>query len=340
MIDIQKLVRKNVLNLKSYSSARDEYSGSEGIFLDANENPFGMLNRYPDPYQKELKQAISNKENIPMQNIFLGNGSDEIIDLLFRVFCRPGIDKSLTFTPTYGMYEVSANINDVEFLKIPLNQDFQIDFNYLKDFYKDEFLKLIFICSPNNPTGNIIYGVENIVQNFGGIVVLDEAYIHFSNCESWMRKVMQFENLVVLQTFSKARGLAAARIGVAYASTSIVAFLNKVKPPYNISSLNQKAALKELLENEHFEEKRTEILKQKKWLEQSLSSVKCIKKIFASDANFLLVETENANAVYNFLVGKKIIVRNRNAVIDNCIRITVGTAEENKALIGALNSFE
>jgi histidinol-phosphate aminotransferase len=340
MIELEKLVRKNILNLKPYSSARDEFSGSEGIFLDANENPFGENNRYPDPHQNELKNAIASQQNMAVENIFLGNGSDEIIDLLFRIFCRPGVDRALTFTPTYGMYEVSSNINDVDFLKVPLNQSFQIDFNALNALYSDERLKLIFVCSPNNPTGNIIHGVENILEKFSGVVVVDEAYIHFSNSESWAKKIEQYNNLVVLQTFSKARGLAAARIGIAYASKEIIHLLNKVKPPYNISTLNQQAALKSLQDNNQYETELSEIINQKLLLEQALKNIKCITKVYPSNTNFLLVETVNANAVYECLIQKKIIVRNRNAVIHNCLRITVGTAHENQTLLNALKEIK
>lgn len=340
MIELKKLVRKNILNLKPYSSARDEFSGNEGIFLDANENPFGEKNRYPDPHQNELKQAISSQQNMAVENIFLGNGSDEIIDLLFRIFCRPGVDKALTFTPTYGMYEVSANINDTDFLKVPLSENYQIDFNALNAYYSDERLKLIFVCSPNNPTGNIIHGIENILEKFAGVLVVDEAYIHFSNSESWAKKIEQYNNLVVLQTFSKARGLAAARIGIAFASKEIIHLLNKVKPPYNISTLNQQAALKSLRDNNQYETELSEIINQKLLLEQALKKIKCITKVYPSDTNFLLVETVNANAVYEYLIQKKIIVRNRNAVIHNCLRITVGTAHENQALLNALNEIK
>ena len=340
MFELEKLVRKNILELKPYSSARDEFSGKDGIFLDANENPFGELNRYPDPYQKELKSALSKVKGVNEQNIFIGNGSDEVIDLVYRIFCNPGIDKSLSFTPTYGMYEVSANINDVIYIKLPLNEYFQIDNESLTLLLKDEKLKLIFVCSPNNPTGNVLNNIEYLLENFNGIVVVDEAYADFCNLPSWSQKINQFSNLIVMQTFSKARGLAGARVGIAYASVQIISLMNKVKPPYNVSALNQQAALSALMNSAIYEKQKKEILEQRTLLETELNKLNCIKKIYPSDANFILVEVCDANGIYEFLVSHKIITRNRNSVVRNCIRITVGTAEENKQLIQALKEFK
>ena len=339
MFELEKLVRKNILELKPYSSARDEFSGKDGIFLDANENPFGELNRYPDPYQKELKSALSKVKGVSEQNIFIGNGSDEVIDLVYRIFCNPGIDKSLSFTPTYGMYEVSANINDVIYIKLPLNEYFQIDNESLTLLLKDEKLKLIFVCSPNNPTGNVLNNIEYLLENFNGIVVVDEAYADFCNLPSWSQKINQFSNLIVMQTFSKARGLAGARVGIAYASVQIISLMNKVKPPYNVSALNQQAALSALINSAIYEKQKKEILEQRTLLETELNKLNCIKKIYPSDANFILVEVCDANGIYEFLVSHKIITRNRNSVVRNCIRITVGTAEENKQLIQTLKEF-
>jgi histidinol-phosphate aminotransferase len=339
MFELEKLVRKNILELKPYSSARDEFSGKDGIFLDANENPFGELNRYPDPYQKELKSALSKVKGVNEQNIFIGNGSDEVIDLVYRIFCNPGIDKSLSFTPTYGMYEVSANINDVIYIKLPLNEYFQIDNESLTLLLKDEKLKLIFVCSPNNPTGNVLNNIEYLLENFNGIVVVDEAYADFCNLPSWSQKINQFSNLIVMQTFSKARGLAGARVGIAYASVQIISLMNKVKPPYNVSALNQQAALSALINSAIYEKQKKEILEQRTLLETELNKLNCIKKIYPSDANFILVEVCDANGIYEFLVSHKIITRNRNSVVRNCIRITVGTAEENKQLIQTLKEF-
>ncbi|MDV4027827.1 histidinol-phosphate transaminase [Elizabethkingia anophelis] len=338
--NLENLVRPNILKLKPYSSARDEYKGSTGVFLDANENPFGNLNRYPDPYQKEVKEKLSALKSIPVSQIFLGNGSDEVIDLVFRIFCTPGRDKALVFTPTYGMYEVSANINDTELLQLPLNSDFQIDKESIIPFVKDENLKLIFICSPNNPTGNSIENVDFILEKFNGIVFVDEAYIDFSTQKSWAEKLSQYPNLIISQTFSKARGLAAVRVGIAYSSPEIIALFNKTKPPYNVSQLNQEAALIALLDDKRYQSEIKTILGEKERLEKELLQLWVIKKIYPSDANFILVEVNDADGIYNNLVQQKIITRNRNSVIAGCIRITIGTTEENNQLIAALKAYK
>jgi len=339
MFDITKIVRPNILNLEAYSSARDEFDGSEGIFLDANENPFGDLNRYPDPLQKAVKQKLSEVKGIPAENIFLGNGSDEIIDLCFRVFCEPAKDKALTFVPTYGMYEVSAAINNVELIKVPLNSNFQIDTEEIANNLLDPQLKLIFICSPNNPTGNSIKSVEFIIQNFDGIVVVDEAYIDFAESESVSKKLAQYPNLIVLQTLSKAWGLAAARVGIAFAGNDIIKYLNKVKPPYNISTPNQSAALYALQEQSKFELQRNIILQEKGKLLAELEKLDYVIKVYPSDTNFFLVEVKNADAVYSQLISNKIIIRNRNKIVPNCIRITIGSPAENEALLAALKNI-
>ncbi|KUG11716.1 histidinol-phosphate transaminase [Elizabethkingia sp. HvH-WGS333] len=338
--NLENLVRPNILKLKPYSSARDEYKGSTGVFLDANENPFGTLNRYPDPYQKEVKEKLSALKSIPVSQIFLGNGSDEVIDLVFRIFCTPGRDKALVFTPTYGMYEVSANINDTELLQLPLNSNFQIDKESILPFLTDENLKLIFICSPNNPTGNSIENVDFILENFNGIVFVDEAYIDFSTQKSWTEKLSQYPNLIISQTFSKARGLAAVRVGIAYSSPKIIALFNKTKPPYNVSQLNQEAALIALLDDKRYQSEIKTILGEKERLEKELLQLSVIKKIYPSDANFILVEVNDADGIYNNLVQQKIITRNRNSVIASCIRITIGTTEENNQLIAALKAYK
>ncbi len=338
MFNVENIVRKNILHLMPYSSARNEFSGKNGTFLDANENPFGTLNRYPDPYQMELKQILSAYKSIPLENIFIGNGSDEIIDLAFRIFCTPGKDKALTFSPTYGMYDVSAAINEVELIKLPLNDSFQINQEEFEKTLKIPNLKLIFICSPNNPSGNCIDNIEKIMQNFNGIVLVDEAYIDFSKQESYLSKLKQYPNLIVSQTFSKAWGLAAARVGIAYANNPIISIFNKVKPPYNVSKLNQEAAIDALNNKVDFEKNKKIILDQKKWLEQALMELPVIKKIYPSDANFLLAETTNANSIYNQLVSQKVITRNRNNIVNNCIRITVGSPAENQQLINALKN--
>jgi histidinol-phosphate aminotransferase len=336
MFNLEKLVRKNILALQPYSSARDEYKGKDATFLDANENPFGELNRYPDPKQLELKTMLSKIKNIATENIFVGNGSDEVIDLAYRIFCEPGKDKVLTFTPTYGMYDVSAGINNIELIKIPLTEDFQIDFNAIKNYLKDDNLKIIFICSPNNPTGNNIENIEKIIENFNGIIFIDEAYIDFSEADSFIKKIEQYPNIIVSQTFSKAWGQAAIRVGTAYASKEIITLYNKVKPPYNVSKLNQDAALEALLASDTFEENKKIILHERKKLVESLSLLPIVKKVYPSDTNFILVEVDDANKLYETLVEAKVITRNRNSVVRNCLRITVGSEEENKKLIKSL----
>ena len=341
--NLNNLIRENIKNLVPYSSARDEFSAEEGVFLDANENPFGDYNRYPDPYQKKLKAKISEFKNIKSEQIFLGNGSDEVIDLLLRIFAEPKKDKILVFNPTYGMYQVSASINDVEVLDFPLNKEFQIDFNEdLETILEDKNLKLVFICSPNNPSGNLIKGetIEKILNNFKGIVVVDEAYEDFSTEISWLNKIKNYPNLVVMQTFSKAWGMAGLRVGMAFAQEEIMALMNKVKPPYNISILNQNEVLKELNQTEKFSLRLKEIIDQRNFLEKELQNFSFVKKIFPSDANFLLVEVEDANALYQYLVNQKIIIRNRNSVVRNAVRITVGSKVENKTLLDSLQKFE
>ncbi len=340
MFDINNLTRANIRRLKPYSSARDEFSGLDGIFLDANENPYGTLNRYPDPYQRELKKAINDKREVESKNIFVGNGSDEIIDLLFRIFCNPSKDKALTFSPTYGMYDVAADINDVELIKIQLNNVFDIDFPSIVDRISDPNLKLILICSPNNPSGNCLDfdAIERILKSFNGIVLIDEAYIDFSESKSFTDSIDRYPNLIVSQTMSKAWGLAAARVGLAFANSQIIDLLNKVKPPYNVSQLNQDAAIQVFKRNNEFLESKKRILDAKDQLYSSLEQLDIIKKIYPSETNFFLVEVENANQVYDSLVKQKIIVRNRNNVVRNCIRITVGTPEQNQLLIQALKS--
>ncbi|QCX54176.1 histidinol-phosphate transaminase [Elizabethkingia sp. JS20170427COW] len=337
--NLNDIVRPNILQLKAYSSARDEYKGSEGVFLDANENPFGTLNRYPDPYQTLLKNKLSKIKNIPSSQIFLGNGSDEVIDIAFRIFCTPGQDKVLTFSPTYGMYEVSANINNVQLLQQKLDDNFQIDIEQLKPILSDENLKIIFICSPNNPTGNCLENIDYILENFKGIVFLDEAYIDFCPEKSFVSQLTKYPNLIISQTFSKARGLAAVRVGIAYSSPEIIALMNKTKPPYNISQLNQEAALKVLQQEEIFNTNLQLILKERESLISKLNSLPFVEKIYPSDANFILLKVEDANAVYEYLIQQKIITRNRNTVVQNCIRISIGNEEENNLLINALKQY-
>jgi histidinol-phosphate aminotransferase len=342
MADINKLVRENVKALIPYSCARDEFKGKDGIFLDANENPFGNLNRYPDPYQRDLKSVLSKIKGVPEENIFLGNGSDEIIDLCFRIFCNPGTDKALTFPPTYGMYEVSAAINDIKLIKIPLSEDFQIEFKSVLPTLKDPALKIIFICSPNNPTGNSMIGfeIESIISGFEGIVVIDEAYIDFSEQRSFKTMINRYHNLIVMQTFSKALGLAAARVGMAFMDPSLVHYFNKMKPPYNISTINQVAALKCLAHIELLKNRVSLIKTERERLAHALEKMIIIEKVFPSDSNFLLVKTRNADMIYSELIDNKIIVRNRSKMVPGCIRITVGTKRENNKLLAALQRIE
>ena len=340
MFNLTTLVRPNILNLEPYSSARDEFSGTEGVFLDANENPYGNLNRYPDPFQKQLKQKLSGIKSIATENIFLGNGSDEIIDLCFRIFCEPGKDKALTFVPTYGMYEVSAAINNVELVTVKLDKTFQINVAEALPLLTDASLKLVFICSPNNPTANSIDAVEAIVQNFKGIVVVDEAYIDFSDRESLSQKIAQYPNLIVLQTLSKAWGLAAARVGMAFTNAAIISFLNKVKPPYNISVPNQLAALAALEKADEYDRQKETLLNERVIMIQQLRQLDYVRKIYPSDTNFILIEVTNADAVYNALTAQNIIIRNRNKVIKNCLRITIGRPHENAVLLTALQNIQ
>lgn len=339
MFDLNKIVRPNILALQPYSSARDEFKGAAAVYLDANENPYGALNRYPDPLQKQLKDSLSGIKNVAPENIFVGNGSDEAIDLCFRIFCEPGKDRALTFIPTYGMYKVSADINNIALDEVPLDADFQIDILNTLPLLQDERLKIVFICSPNNPTGNNLANIEQILQNFNGIVVVDEAYIDFSESASLSQKISQYPNLVVLQTLSKAWGLAAARVGLALADAKIISLFNKVKPPYNISRLNYEAAIAALAQPEVFEQQKQLLLRQRAILQKALLELHFVNKVYPSDANFLLVAVDDANGIYNQLVEKGIILRNRHSVIANCIRITIGTPEENELLLTTLKNL-
>ena len=341
MVDLNKLVRENVIKLTPYSSARDEFNGKTGVFMDANENPYGNLNRYPDPYQRELKTAISKVKAVEEEKIFLGNGSDEIIDLCFRVFCNPGVDKALTFTPTYGMYEVSASVNDIEVVKIPLNDRFQIDLKKAESCFSDKNLKLIFICSPNNPTANSMnyQDIEYIITKFNGIVVIDEAYIDFSEKPSFIRLVNKYTNLIIMQTFSKAFGLASVRVGMAFSNPAVIQYFNKLKPPYNISTINQKAALDKLKQIEQKKQQVFRIKKERERLSGILLKMHVIEKVYPSDSNFLLVKVKNASYIYYALVNRNIIIRNRSSMVDNCLRITIGKKSENDQLIRALKSI-
>jgi histidinol-phosphate aminotransferase len=348
MFSLENLVRENIKRLKPYSSARKEFSGEADIFLDANENSFGSplpdsYNRYPDPLATTIKKKVAELNNVQPAEIFVGNGSDEAIDLLFRIFCRPQTDNIVICPPTYGMYEVSAEINDVEIRRASLTSDFELDLDEMQKVI-DNNSKLIFICSPNNPTGNLMRRetVLQIAKNFDGIVVVDEAYIHFSNEKSLVAEIRDNPNLVVLQTFSKAWGLAGLRVGLAFANEETVRLFNKVKPPYNVSQAAQELILKALGNESGVKETVAEIVRERSNLIDGLNQFSFVKKIYPSDANFVLVKTDDANAIYEFLLKEKIVVRNRNNVelCAGCLRITVGTPDENAALLAALKDYE
>jgi histidinol-phosphate aminotransferase len=342
-MNINYLLRKNIKNLKPYSSARDEYSGDAMVFLDANENPFNEpYNRYPDPMQKELKQKISGLKSIPANQIFLGNGSDEPIDLLVRAFCEPGIDNIISINPTYGMYQVAADTNNVEVVKVSLTADFKLDSKQVLQAV-NENTKLIFLCSPNNPSGNSLNKVAmlEIIKNFRGIIVVDEAYIDFAPGKSLLPEIDKFPNLVILQTFSKAWGMAGIRLGMAFASLEIIQVFNKIKYPYNINILTQQKAI-ELLDNkEQVDIWVKKLIEEREKMVKYLSKLHFVTKIYPSDANFLLVSMNDARAIYNYLVENGIIVRDRSKIhlCDNSLRITIGTMDEDIVLLQALKDY-
>ena len=348
MFKLDHILRKNIKELVPYSSARDEFKGEASIFLDANENSFGSpldqnYNRYPDPLQLKVKKRLSEIKGVPVKNIFLGNGSDEAIDILFRAFCNPGIDNVITLPPTYGMYEVSGNINDVEVRKIPLKADYQLNMDAIAEAI-DDHTKIIFICSPNNPSGNSIdrQDIETIIANFNGLVVIDEAYINYSRQKTFIQELTEYSNLVVLQTLSKAWGLAGLRIGMAFGSEEIIEIFNKVKPPYNINEASQELAFEALKHVDQVNNWIKETVAERSNLIDKLFQHELVKKIYPSDANFILVKTTNPKGIYNHLVGLGIIVRDRSKVelCDGCLRITIGTPKENIELLNALKSFQ
>ncbi len=347
MFNLTDIIRPNVLKMKPYSSARDEFKGEASIFLDANENNLGSLagenyNRYPDPHQKALKARIAELKDVQPEQIFLGNGSDEAIDLLFRMVCRPGQDTMLHLPPTYGMYEVSANLNDVALEAVQLTPDFQIPVQDLLAKVKPS-TKIIFICTPNNPTGNAIdtTSIEEVLRSFNGLVVLDEAYVDFGDSPSWTTRLAEFPNLVVLQTFSKAWGMAGLRLGLAFASAEIISVLDKIKPPYNINEATQELALKALSRTEALKDMVEEIVQERTLLMQTLPTLPTVEKVFPSDANFILVQVQDANGLYRHLLDQGIVVRNRSSLpgCEGCLRISVGTLEENQRLLKAIAEF-
>jgi histidinol-phosphate aminotransferase len=346
--DLQKLVRENIKNLSPYSSARHEFSGKASVFLDANENAFGSpldqsFNRYPDPLQWQLKFQLTKIKGVPAENIFIGNGSDEVIDLAYRIFCDPQKDNVIICPPTYGMYQVSANINDVAIKKVNLTPDFQLNVQGILDA-TDSNTKLLFICSPNNPTGNNMNraDVEVLMNNFPGIIIIDEAYINYSKQKSFIQELTEYPNLIVMQTLSKAWGLAALRLGICFASLDIIDIFNKVKPPYNINEASQELAMEALQNTELVNNWIKTVVHQKDILINGLQQLQFVKTIYPTDANFLLVKVAEADAVYNYLAAKEIVVRNRTKEVlcDNCLRITIGTPQENEKLLLILKKYQ
>jgi histidinol-phosphate aminotransferase len=345
-MNLNKLLRKNILGMNPYSSARDEYKDIQNdmVFLDANENPFDSdLNRYPDPQQTDLKTLISKQKNVAANQILLGNGSDEVLDLIFRAFCEPNIDSIITLPPTYGMYDVLANLNTVENLQVPLSSDFQLEVDAILATIKAQ-TKLLFICSPNNPSGNTVdrIAIERLLNGFQGLVVIDEAYIDFTEESSWIQSLNAYPNLIVTQTLSKAYGLAGIRLGICYASEEIIAVLNKIKPPYNINTLTQDAALKALQNKDIVSDQITTVLKERSRLIKAFKTYDFIKKIHPSEANFILIKVDDANKRYDELIKKGIVVRNRSSQLncENCLRITVGTPSENAQLLTLLKTLK
>lgn len=347
MYDLNKLVRENIKDMVPYSSARDEFQGDAKIFIDANENSLGSplikwYNRYPDPHQLKLKEKISAIKGIASEHIFLGNGSDEAIDILFRAFCEPGRDNVIVCPPTYGMYEVSARINNIEVKKVQMTTSFQLNLEGLEESI-DPNTKIIWLCSPNNPSGNALYreDIEMVLNNFDGIVVIDEAYINFSHQRSFIPDLLDYPNLIILQTLSKAWGLAALRIGMAFASAGIIEIMNKIKPPYNINEPSQELASQALDEVEQVNEMIKIIVSERNRMSAELKKISIVQTIYPSDANFLLIKMEEARKVYEYLLEKGIVVRDRSTTpgCTSCLRITVGTPKENEVLLSALHNF-
>ena len=345
MRSLKELTRPNVWALKPYSSARDEYNGAEAsVFLDANENPYNTPNnRYPDPLQRELKALIAPLKGVKEENIFLGNGSDEAIDLIFRAFCQPGVDNVVAIDPTYGMYKVCADVNDVEYRKMLLDVYYQMKASALMSAI-DEYTKAIFLCSPNNPTGNSMCRkeIESLLNRFDGLVIVDEAYIDFSSSESLLKDLDKYPNLIVLQTFSKAWGCAAIRLGMAFASPEIIAIFNKIKYPYNVNRLTQEEAIKILKQPEQIKEWVNILLEERARVMEEFAKLPCCIRVFPTDANFFLAKVYEATQIYDYLVSEGIIVRNRTnvALFSVCLRFTIGTKEENDALLEALSKIE
>ena len=345
-MNVLDLVRENIKNIKPYSSARDEYkdaTANDMVFLDANENPFeNGVNRYPDPQQNDVKDLLSSIKNIRKENILLGNGSDEVLDLIFRAFCEPKVDNIITLPPTYGMYGVLANINHIENREVLLTTDFQPNIDEILA-RTDEYSKILFLCSPNNPSGNSFFTetIEALLQKFNGLVLIDEAYIDFSEQESWLQKLEKYPNLIISQTLSKAYGMAGIRLGVCYASKEIIKILNNIKPPYNVNELTQQKAIERLLKVDDVLAEVKKIKSERNQLIKELKQITFVKKIYSTDANFVLAKVDDATKRYNQLIAKGIVVRNRTTqpLCENCLRFTVGTGIENKKLITALKQL-
>ena len=344
--NLNNLIRENIKSLKPYSSARDEYKDvttDEMIFLDANENPFeNGVNRYPDPQQNNVKDLLSEIKGVAKENILLGNGSDEVLDLIFRAFCEPNKDNIITLPPTYGMYDVLANINAIENKRVLLTEDFQPKVEHILEAVNTNS-KILFLCSPNNPSGNSFSSesIEKLLNSFKGLVVIDEAYIDFSEQKSWIEKLEEFPNLVITQTLSKAYGLAGIRLGVCYASVEVIAVLNNIKPPYNVNELTQQKALERLLKIDEVKKEVSEIMNQRDLLLESLKEVNFINTIYPTDCNFVLVKVDDATKRYNQLIKKGIVIRNRTTqpLCENCLRFTIGTEIENKKLLQVLKEI-
>ncbi|MDC6388579.1 histidinol-phosphate transaminase [Maribacter sp. PR1] len=343
--NLDKITRENVKGLKPYSSARDEYvsDGSEMVFLDANENPFqNGVNRYPDPQQRSLKAVLAQQKSILERNVLLGNGSDEVLDLLFRAFCEPKADNVITLPPTYGMYKVLADINVVGNREVLLLDNFQPDVDTILANV-DNHTKIIFICSPNNPTGNSFNknSIIRLLKEFKGLVVIDEAYIDFSNEESWISKLSEYPNLIITQTLSKAYGMAGIRLGICFASSDIISILNKIKPPYNVNELTQQRAIERFADMERVKQEVNSILGERQKLNETLKSIPFVSKIYPTDANFILVKVDDADKRYNELLRKGIVIRNRTTqpLCENTLRFTIGTKDENNKLKDVLKSL-
>ena len=344
-MNLNNLIRKNIKAMKPYSSARDEFKDlkADMVFLDANENPFETnLNRYPDPQQTALKEVISKQKKLAINQVLLGNGSDEVLDLIFRAFCEPNQDSVLTLPPTYGMYSVLAQLNSIENIEVSLTSDFKIDVDQVLKQVKPS-TKLLFICSPNNPSGNVmdVNAVTKLLKGFNGLVIIDEAYIDFSLLESWTQRLNEFPNLIVTQTLSKAYGLAGVRLGTCFSSKEIIAVLNKIKPPYNINTLTQQAAI-DVIQDTEVSAQVFSILSEREKLSSALEACFFVEKVFPSDANFILIKVDNANKRYDELIKNGIVVRNRTTQLgcENCLRISVGTPVENTQLLTLLNTFK